>query len=199
MPKILYEDKNFTKKTLAVIHQAEGIIQEYQAEGFSLTLRQVYYQFVARGFISNTDRDYKRLGNIISDARRAGIIDWDAIEDRTRYLRSVSSWDSPQSILGAAKESYHRDLWESQDVRFEVWIEKDALVGVIQGVCEDLDVPYFSCRGYVSDSEMWQAGMRVHKHNRHGQRVVMLQLGDHDPSGIDMTRDIKSRIELFSA
>jgi len=199
MPKIIYEAKNFTNKTLAVIHQAEDIIIEYQAQGFSLTLRQVYYQFVARGFIENTERDYKRLGNIISDARRAGMIDWDAIEDRTRYLRSVSSWDSPQSILGAAKESYHRDLWESQDVRFEVWIEKDALVGVIQGVCEDLDVPYFSCRGYVSDSEMWQAGMRVHEHNRHGQRVVMLHLGDHDPSGIDMTRDIKSRIELFSA
>ena len=198
MPKIIYEDKNFTNKTLAVIHQAEDIIIEYQAQGFSLTLRQLYYQFVARGFIENTERDYKRIGNIISDARRAGMIDWDAIEDRTRYLRTVSSWDSPQSILGAARDSYHRDLWKNQAVRFEVWIEKDALVGVIQGVCEALDVPYFSCRGYVSDSEMWEAGMRVRRHNRNGQRVVMLHLGDHDPSGIDMTRDIKARIGLFS-
>ena len=127
------------------------------------------------------------------------MIDWDAIEDRTRYLRKNSSWDSPQDILESAKNSYHRDLWDSQDVRFEVWIEKDALVGVIQNVCEELDVPFFSCRGYVSDSEMWQAGMRVRRHNKNGQRVIMLHLGDHDPSGIDMTRDIEDRITLFSA
>jgi len=198
MPKIIYEVKNFTPNTQAVIEQAEVIIREYQAQGFSLTLRQVYYQFVARGLIPNTDRDYKRLGNIISDARRAGMIDWYAIEDRTRYLRQNANWDAPQEILKSAKDSYHRDLWTNQSLRFEVWIEKDALVGVIDGVCRELDVPFFSCRGYVSDSEMWNAGRRVRRHNRNGQRVVMLHLGDHDPSGIDMTRDIRERIEMFS-
>ena len=199
MPKITYEQKNFTSQTLAVIQQAETIIGQYQAQGFDLTLRQVYYQFVARGYIPNTERDYKRLGNIISDARRAGMIDWDSIEDRTRFLRKNSNWDTPQSILETARDSYHRDLWETQDVRLEVWIEKDALVGVIQDVCEELDVPYFSCRGYVSDSEMWRAGIRVARHNKNNKRVIMLHLGDHDPSGIDMTRDIRDRIMLFSA
>ncbi|GAI44296.1 unnamed protein product, partial [marine sediment metagenome] len=198
MPKITYEEKKFNPRTLETIHQAEDIIQQYQAQGFSLTLRQLYYQFVARALIPNTERDYKRLGNIISDARRAGMIDWDSIEDRTRFIRTISSWDDPRDILDSAKDSYHKDLWKTQDKRFEVWIEKDALIGVIEPICKELDLPHFSCRGYVSDSEMWQAAMRLLRHVRNGQDVIVLHLGDHDPSGIDMTRDITDRLNLFS-
>jgi hypothetical protein len=198
MPKIQYEDKNFTQATLDVIEQAEEIIGIYQAQGFQLTLRQLYYQFVARDLIPNTERSYKRLGNIISDARRAGMIDWDSIEDRTRYLRSNPFWSSPQGILQSAQASYHRDLWSTQDYRIEVWVEKDALVGVVESVCQGLDVPFFSCRGYVSDSEMWNAAMRHRRHNNNGQEVILLHLGDHDPSGIDMTRDIQDRLHLFT-
>jgi len=198
MPKITYERKNFTRQTQETIAQAEQIVAQYQAQGFILTLRQIYYQFVARALIPNTEQSYKRLGNIISDARRAGMIDWNAIEDRTRFIRELSSWDTPQSILKSAKDSYHRDLWEHQTKRVEVWIEKDALVGVIEGICNETDVPFFSCRGYVSDSEMWRAGRRILRHTRKGQPVVVLHLGDHDPSGLDMTRDIRDRLGLFS-
>lgn len=198
MPKITYETKNFTHSTISYIQQAESIINQYQAQGFILTLRQLYYQFVARGWLANTEKNYKRLGNVVSDARRAGMIDWRAIEDRTRFLRESSSWDTPQAILESARKSYHRDLWENQDVRLEVWIEKDALLGVIEGVCNENDVPFFSCRGYVSDSEMWVAAMRHVKYSRDDQRVIILHLGDHDPSGIDMTRDIRDRLGLFS-
>lgn len=198
MPKIRYEDKTFSPKTQGVIEAAEGIINQYQAQGFTLTLRQLYYQFVARALIPNTEQSYKRLGGIISDARRAGLIDWAAIEDRTRHLRELSSWDDPQGILESAKNSYHRDLWANQDKRVEVWIEKDALLGVVEGICNETDVPFFSCRGYVSDSEMWGAAMRLLNHSRQAQDVVILHLGDHDPSGIDMTRDIRERLELFT-
>lgn len=198
MPKITYEAKNFTRQTLATIAQAEEIIEQYQAQGFRLTLRQVYYQFVARGLIPNTERDYKRLGNIISDARRAGMIDWSAIEDRTRFLRRLGSWSSPQDILNSAKSSYHRDLWGNQEKRIEVWIEKDALVGVIEAICNENDAPFFSCRGYVSDSEMWGAAMRMRRYTKREQAVIVLHLGDHDPSGLDMTRDIRDRLALFS-
>lgn len=199
MPKIVYIEKRFATQTEEIISSAEGIIEQYLAQGFSLTLRQLYYQFVARGLLPNTEQSYTKLGNIISDARRAGRIDWDAIEDRTRFLRRLSSWNSPQSILESAKDSYHRDLWATQDVRFEVWIEKDALVGVIEGVCNENDIPFFSCRGYVSDSEMWRGAMRMRRYDsRNGQRVIVLHLGDHDPSGMDMTRDIEDRLQLFS-
>ena len=198
MPKITYETKKFNSRTLEAIHQAEDIIQEYQAQGYSLTLRQLYYQFVARALIANTEREYKRIGNIVSDARRAGMIDWDSIEDRTRFIRTIASWDDPRDILDSAKDSFHKDLWKTQDKRFEVWIEKDALIGVIEPVCKELDLPHFSCRGYVSDSEMWHGAMRLMRHVRNGQDVIVLHLGDHDPSGIDMTRDIRDRLNLFS-
>jgi len=198
VPKIEYETKNFRAETLGIIGQAEVIIEQYQAQGFSLTLRQLYYQFVARALIPNTEKSYTKLGNIISDARRAGLIDWDAIVDRTRFLRNLSNWDKPQSILESARDSYHRDLWASQDKRLEVWIEKDALVGVIESICQTNDIPFFSCRGYVSDSEMWAGAMRSLRHRKKKQDVLILHLGDHDPSGIDMTRDITDRLNLFA-
>jgi len=198
VPLIEYETKNFASKTLGVIESANEIIGEYRRKGFSLTLRQVYYQFVARGLLANTERNYKSLGNIISDARRAGMIDWNAIEDRTRFLRSINAWVGPQSLLRAARDQYHTDLWEGQRTRVEVWIEKDALVGVISRICTELDVPFFSCRGYVSDSEMWRGGQRIAENMANGQETLILHLGDHDPSGIDMTRDIQDRLAMFS-
>lgn len=199
MPKIPYEKKNFRGEALAIIEQANVFIADYNAQGLNLTLRQLYYRFVSRALIPNTEKSYTRLGNIISDARRAGLIDWDAIVDRTRFLRQRSFWDKPESILESARASYHRDLWADQPKRLQVWIEKDALVGVIEEVCQTNDVPFFSCRGYVSDSEMWAGAMRMREYaKKQGQDVLILHLGDHDPSGIDMTRDIRERIGLFS-
>lgn len=198
--KIAYVDRKFAPQTLETISQAGSIVEEYQAQDLSLTLRQLYYQFVARGYLANSDKSYKRLSSVLSDARRAGLIDWEAIEDRTRYLRQQTRWTSPAEILKSAVSSYHKDLWTNQACRVEVWIEKDALVGVIDEVCRRYDVPYFSCRGFVSDSEMWRAGYeRIHKDNgQAAQWLIILHLGDHDPSGVDMSRDIRDRLTLFS-
>jgi len=196
--KICYEEHRFNASTQALVELAGAIIEEYADQGFDLTLRQLYYQMVARGHIDNDQRSYKRMGKTISNARRAGEIDWNAIVDRTRTLRERQRWDSPQQILGAATDGYHRDRWEGQTFRPEVWIEKDALAGVIAGVCNNFDVPYFACRGYVSDSEMWRAGVRLGSYVEDGQDAVVFHLGDMDPSGIDMTRDIQERLALFS-
>ncbi len=201
MPRIEYIEKTFRGPAMEAIANANEIIADYRAQGFTLTLRQIYYQFVSRGMIENTDRSYKRLGSIISEGRRAGLIDWTAIEDRTRFLRKNAWWKGPRDLLQAACKQYHIDLWRDQEMRLEVWIEKDALVGVIEQVCNDNDVPFFSCRGYVSDSEMWEAAykrMDGYSRGSLGQSVLVLHLGDHDPSGIDMTRDIRDRLGLFS-
>jgi len=154
MPKIGYISKEFRKGTLTIIHQANEIIEDLQSQGFDLTLRQLYYQFVSRNYIINVEKSYIQLGNIINQARLAGYIDWNAIVDRTRELESLSHWESPSEIIDVCTKQYRRDKWKLQKYRPEVWIEKDALVGVISGICESLDVPYFSCRGYVSQSEM---------------------------------------------
>ena len=195
--KVCYVAKNFSPASLDVIEQANEIIAEYLDQGFRLTLRQLYYQFVARALIPNTQRSYKRLGSIVSDGRRAGMIDWDAIEDRTRNLRSLATWNGPEEIVGACASQFRIDRWADQPCRVEVWIEKDALIGVVEGICEEWRVPYFSCRGYTSDSEIWGAAQRLAAHLSNGQRALVLHLGDHDPSGIDMTRDIRDRLALF--
>ncbi len=196
MPKIKYQDRNFQADSAKIVEQCNTIIAEYDAQGFVLTLRQLYYQLVTRDIIANKQSEYKRIGSIVNDARLAGVIDWLAIEDRTRNLRSRSHWNTPGDIISSAAASFHMDLWEDQDYRPEVWIEKDALVGVIEQVCEEYDVPYFSCRGYTSQSEMWVASQRI-KRNSFTQTPIIFHFGDHDPSGKDMTRDIVERLKLF--
>lgn len=198
MPKIKYINATFRSTTMAKIQIANNIIRAYQAQGFTLTLRQLYYQMVARDYIPNNQKEYDKLGATISKARKAGLIDWHAIEDRTRSPRSLQHWTDPAEIVKAAVNSFRLDLWASQRRRIEVWIEKDALAGVIAPICAELDITYFSCRGYASDSEMWRAGRRLKQYIRAGQKPLILHLGDLDPSGIDMTRDIKERLLMYA-
>ncbi len=199
MPKIEYKKTSFRDGTLVLIEQANEIIEEYRKEGFVLTLRQLYYQFVARGLIANKQREYKRLGGVVADARLAGLLDWGAIEDRGRNLITISSWDSPADIVSACAASFKVDRWEGQRYRPEVWIEKEALIGVVSNICNEWRVPHYACKGYVSLSEMWAAGhRRFRRYHRDTTIPIILHFGDHDPSGIDMTRDIATRARLFA-
>lgn len=197
MPKIKYQHFDFKPVTLGLIEQANTIIAEYAAQGFDLTLRQLYYQFVARNLLLNRDTSYKRLGSAVNDGRLAGLIDWNSINDRTRFLRGFNHSNDPADWIYNSVDTFHLDKWKGQANYVEVWIEKDALVGVLGAVCPQLDVNYFSCRGYVSQSEMWSAARRLRYWALEGRDITVLHLGDHDPSGIDMTRDITDRLNLF--
>jgi len=210
MPKIRYEQRNFNQQTQFIIDRANIVLEDYAARGYDLTLRGLYYQFVARRWIDNEQKEYKRLGDIISNARLAGEIDWHHLVDRTRNLQRLPTWETPKSIIEAAAQSYREDLWEKQPVYVEVWVEKDALLGVLAQACQPWHVPYFSCRGYTSQNEMWHAAQRLRARGsgdgdsrsaataiRHNESVV-IHLGDHDPSGIDMTRDIRDRLRTLS-
>lgn len=197
MPKIAYIEKRFSVSSLELIDTCNDIIATYQAQGYRLTLRQLYYQLVSRNIVENTERSYKRIGSIVNDARLAGKIDWLAIEDRGRSLHSLSHWETPADIIRSARHSFRLDKWKNQMYRPEVWVEKAALEGVIAGVCNQLDVPYFACRGYNSQSEEWEAARRIQGYRDGGQTPIIFYLGDHDPSGIDMTRDHIDRLTLF--
>jgi len=195
--KIQYVERRFSGKSKALIASANAIIAEYEAQGYELTLRQLYYQFVARDLIPNNMREYKNLGSIINDARLAGLVSWTAIVDRTRNLQKNPHWHDPAQFMESVVPQFAIDKWADQKNRVEVWIEKDALVGVIERACRSLDVSFFSCRGYTSQSEMWEAGQRLARYQENGQTPVVIHLGDHDPSGKDMTRDIEERLEMF--
>ena len=195
--KCTYKQWNPGEVQRSIIAQADEICLDYQEQGYDLTLRQLYYQFVARGLLPNDNRSYHNLGTTISNARLAGMLDWDFIVDRTRNLQSLSHWATPADIIEACATQYMVDKWTTQPRRIEVWVEKEALAGVIGQAAEEWDVSYFACRGYVSQSELWAAGRRIFKYIEGGQPVTILHLGDHDPSGIDMTRDIADRLTLF--
>jgi hypothetical protein len=197
MPKIAYESKRFSQTTLAMITMAERICQEYADQGYDLTLRQLYYQFVARDLIANRQSEYKRLGRIVNDARMCGLIDWRSIADRTRNPNVAGGFDSPADFLRTVVGSYGRDLWEDQPNYVEVWVEKEALASVVERTANRERISSFACRGYVSQSEQWRAAMRLLKKIEEGKNVVVLHLGDHDPSGIDMTRDNTDRLLSF--
>lgn len=197
MPRINYVSKRFSSGSQDIIAMANQIARDYAEQGYDLTLRQLYYQFVARGYIANRQTEYKRLGSIVNDARLAGLLDWNYIVDRTRNLRSIGTWNDPAEIVEASAAQYKRNPWDHQPFYVEVWVEKDALGGVVQRAANALRVPWFSCRGYTSQSEIWGAAQRLRSQIEDGKVPVILHLGDHDPSGIDMTRDIRDRLELF--
>ena len=197
MARIAYIEKTFQAKTLAIIAQANAICAEYAAQGLNMTLRQLYYQFVARGLIRNKQTEYDRLGSIVNDARLAGLLDWNYIVDLTRSLDSLPHWQTGQDAIDTIRDVYLFDKWADQEYRPEVWIEKEALAGVIEPICRELDVAFFAVRGYNSQSAAWQAAQRFKRYRRNGQEPVLLHLGDHDPSGIDMTRDNDDRLTMF--
>jgi hypothetical protein len=129
----------------------------------------------------------------------AGLLDWAYIVDRTRNLRDSAHWNDPSDAVEAIAQQFRSRKWDRQSTRVEAWVEKDALIGVLESACtdRDVDIPYFSCRGYTSQSEVWGAAMRVRRYFASHAKVVILHLGDHDPSGIDMTRDITDRMTDF--
>jgi hypothetical protein len=194
---IRYSDKKLSAGTLELVRVAGSIMAEYRQQNLVLTLRQLYYQFVQRKVLPNTMSSYNRIGNAVSDGRMAGLLPWDGIEDRTRNLMGLRTYRHPGEAIREAKAGYRRDLWEGQPMRPEVWIEKEALSGVIAGICNELRVDFFSCRGYNSQSEQWRAGQRFAGYYQRGQRPIVLHLGDHDPSGLDMTRDNRERLQVF--
>ena len=200
MTLIAYKEQRFAAKSLKLIEKANEIIADFQSQGYTLTLRQLYYQFITINYFSNSEQSYNRLGETISNARLAGLVSWDAIEDKTRFVRGKDHWNGDTghfNFMRDSKKWFNIDMWENQPNYVEVWIEKDALLGVIERPCWELDVPYMSCRGYMSQSEEWAAANRFSEAADSGRNPVLIYLGDHDPSGIDMSRDHNDRLTMF--
>lgn len=213
-----YKGCRFTDESLAYIEAANVVINDFVAQGFRLTLRQLYYQFVARDLFRqhyrydtskskwvrdpngtiNAEPNYDMLGNLINNARLAGLIDWDALEDRTRAFVRRSRWESGRHILQTCVDAFHMDMWSDQPCRLFVIVEKEALVGVCDRTCREFDVPLLAAKGYPSVSVLREFVVEdILPALSSQQHIAVIHLGDHDPSGIDMTRDLRDRIELF--
>jgi hypothetical protein len=195
--KQCFIERKFSADSLSIIQRADAIVAQYQAGGYRMTLRQLYYQFVSKNLLANTECNYKRLGSVLNDARYAGLIDWGAIEDRNRQPHHVSEFNNLADLANAALSSYRLDRWDGQAQFVELWVEKAALAGVLQPLADEWHATLMVNRGYSSASAMYEAAQRFK--NRSDQDGVVLYLGDHDPSGEDMVRDVQSRFVTFEA
>jgi hypothetical protein len=194
-----FREIRFTEARAQLIGWIRGVVDEYAAEGMSVTVRQIYYQAVARGIRGSGDRTYDEIQSALNKGRLAGLIPWTAVVDRGRGLRGLRTESSPEDAIAQLRRAYLRDLWEDQPYRPEVWVEKQALEGVIGDICSHRDyrVDYYATKGYDSQSQQYEAGQRLARYIQRGQRPVIFHLGDHDPSGVDMTRDVGERISMF--
>lgn len=193
-----FEDWSPTSARQKLLEQAKAIIAQYRSAGYRLTVRQTYYQLVARDIIPNNQRSYKRIVDLLARGRMAGMVDWEAIEDRGRTTNRVSTWDNPGQIVRSAAHSYRVDPWENQPYWVEVMCEKDALSGVLRPVCDEYRVAFTANKGYSSLSHLKEVGERLRRKAREGKEIQVIYFGDHDPSGLDMDRDLDERLSLFS-
>ena len=187
--------KRLTSKRKKLIKNIDNIIQSYTEAGMQITVRQVYYQCVSKNLIPNNANQYNKIVDLVADGRLHGLIDWAAIEDRTRYKRANAHWDSPEEIIQSAIESYKIDTRKTQPVYLEAWIEKDSLVSILEDTCRSLDVPCFSCRGNPSITALHEASIRFAEHQ--DKKCIILYAGDHDPSGLNIPQVIQERFNDF--
>jgi hypothetical protein len=185
----------FQKKSVDLLDKIKNILKEYEQKNIRVTLRQLYYQLVAKGLIANSQKEYKKISSLLTNARYSGIIDWFAIEDRIRKPNIPNTFENISHLLQVASRSYALDRWNEQEYYVELWTEKDAISSVISPITDKYQVPIVINRGYSSASSMYESAQRFLEHS--DKRIILLYLGDHDPSGLDMDRDIKARLQEF--
>lgn len=199
MAKEFFEEWNPKPESLERVGQVNAILDDYKKMRITLTLRQLYYQLVSKNLIGNKVSEYSKLSDIVSRGRRSGMIDWDAIEDRLRKPNRASEWTNIQDIVDTALAAFRLPRWEDQPEYVELWCEKDALTSVLEPITRQYHVTLMVCRGYCSDSAMKESADRIKAELSNGRDCHILYLGDFDPSGEDMVRDIRDRMELFGA
>lgn len=197
MKKQFCDNIGLNKGNQEKLRVINSIIEEFQAQGYTLTLRQLYYQLVSRDHIPNQQKEYAKLSRILTKGRMAGIVDWSAIEDRVR-VPYIPYWSyDVADALNDTITQYRRDRQSGQDKYIEVWCEKDALSGVLKRITSFYHVHLMINRGYSSCSAMYDSAERFRTEMNIGKDCIILYMGDHDPSGLDMIRDIKKRLDEF--
>lgn len=183
--------------TQELIQHCQRITESYLEMGIKITLRQLYYDLVSEKLIPNHDTIYKKFSSLLTDARYCGLIDWEALEDRNRPSDMHSEWDDVHELIQSAIASYRLPRWNDQEYYIELFTEKDALSSIIQPICNKWHIRFNVNKGYSSASIMYQLAQRLAEKIKDGKKVLLLYVGDHDPSGLDMVRDVEARVNEF--
>jgi hypothetical protein len=177
-------------KTLVLITEALKVLREHNP----MTLRQVYYQLVARHIIDNSRSEYQRLSNALVKARQEGLLPWGWLEDRTRKPRQSAMWEDLSDFLRTVRSAYRKDIWAKQERYVEVWLEKEALAGIFEPIANKYGVTVVVGRGYNSWSALHEAAQRIELMDKD---AVLLYFGDFDPSGEDIARALEDGLGFF--
>jgi hypothetical protein len=161
-----------------------------------MTVRQVFYQMVSQGVIDKKEGEYKQtVVRLLKEMRLARGIPFGWIADNTRWMRKPRTYSSAEQALRRTAEAYRRSLWDNQDVYVEVWLEKDALAGVLYRVTDEFDVPLMVTRGYSSLTYLYEAAEAIEAEEK---PAYLYYFGDYDPSGVDINRSTESRLREFA-
>ena len=186
----------WTAFQLDKLNKAKEILEELE-QYKPLTLRQIYYQFVGKGYIENNLSQYGMLSKLLKHARIDGAIEWTDIEDRVRAYHDLTGWYNNEDFIGASVRgflnNYQRDLLQSQNVYPEIWIEKDALSTIFTRIASPYTTPVVVCRGFTSISFLNDYRMRLLKHGN--KKPVLLYFGDFDPSGMEMLKAMETTLK----
>jgi len=192
-----FRDKRLTHKTKLILGKLLEIVEEYSSAGITLTLRQLYYQMVARGELENNEKNYKLTANVLKTARYLGVLDWSAVEDRTREPDIPNEWDSLPAFLNVMLNAYRSPRWADQKYYVELITEKDALSSVLAPIARAQHVTLNVFRGYSSSTAIYDLSKRILAAAKNDKKVILVYIGDHDPSGLDMLRDVETRLVEF--
>jgi hypothetical protein len=191
--------KKWSDEALGLIAMCNDILIDYGDMGLDLTVRQLYYQLVSKDVIENNMQSYKKMATLISDARMSGLLDWDMIVDRGRQVERITTWREPHEIIQSCSYAFKIDKWETQPLNVFIMCEKQALEGVFIPIAKKWGVPYLSNKGYCSQTVLYNLGKEIARAwQMENKETKILYFGDHDPSGLDMDRDLKDRLSIFS-
>ncbi|WP_018291636.1 hypothetical protein [Verrucomicrobium sp. 3C] len=171
-------------------------LREILAEENPMTVRQVFYQAVSRGIVTKTENEYKQtVCRLLGIMRRKREIPFRWIADNTRWMRKPRSYSSLTEALELTKRTYRRALWDNQTVYVEVWLEKDALAGVLYEVTSLYDVPLMVTRGYPSLSYLYESAEDLMASRK---PAYIYYLGDFDPSGVHIPEVVERDLREYA-
>lgn len=183
------------RRTRAEIDAIKLAIYQYCDRYQPLTIRQLYYAMVVQGLIGKTEGEYKQtICRLAKEMRLAGELPWEWLVDNTRWIRKPVSFGSLADCVERSAQTYRRSLWQQSDEYVEVWLEKDALSGVLYEVTREYDAPLMVTRGYPSLSYLRSAAESI---VLTGKPTTIYYFGDFDPSGADISRNIEERLRQF--
>ncbi len=186
--------KRIRRTKLDMVAICDAICAEFKAH-HPQTIRHVFYRLTVNGVIPKTAAAYNTVKRKSLDLRKDGVLPFAWVADNTRWIRRPTTYDSPEEAALACARDYRRALWRHSGVHVEVWSESDSIAGTIVDITDYYDVPLMVARGYASASFKWRIAQHI---KAAGRPCHLYHVGDYDPSGIDIARDIEKGLREFA-